>query len=152
VCERRYRVGEQWYNLRPDALADYRVGSQQMRFWLEWDRGTMNVRDLAIKFASYAQYIASREWAREWSTLPRLFCVAPDIAQERRLQRVALARLTSSPGLVVWTTTEALLNKQGPLAPIWLQRRPQSSQTAEAQPGSALRQCAFEVIPGAKDR
>jgi hypothetical protein len=35
VCERRYRVGEQWYNLRPDALADYRVGSQQMRFWLE---------------------------------------------------------------------------------------------------------------------
>ena len=21
VCERRYRVGEQWYNLRPDALA-----------------------------------------------------------------------------------------------------------------------------------
>ena len=26
VCERRYRVGEQWYNLRPDALAEYRVG------------------------------------------------------------------------------------------------------------------------------
>ena len=54
MCERRYRVGEQWYNLRPDALAEYRVGSQQMRFWLEWDRGTMNVRDLAVKFTSYA--------------------------------------------------------------------------------------------------
>ena len=25
-----------------------------MRFWLEWDRGTMNVRDLAVKFTSYA--------------------------------------------------------------------------------------------------
>ena len=65
ACERRYRVGEQWYNLRPDALAEYRIGSRHIRFWLEWDRGTMNVRDLAIKFTSYAQYIASREWARE---------------------------------------------------------------------------------------
>ena len=65
VCERRYRVGEQWYNLRPDALAAYRVGSQRVRFWLEWDRGTMNVHDLAVKFTSYEHYIASREWARE---------------------------------------------------------------------------------------
>ena len=56
MCERRYQVGEQWYNLRPDALAEYRAGQQQMRFWLEWDRGTMNVRDLAIKFTSYASY------------------------------------------------------------------------------------------------
>ena len=46
MCERRYQVGEQWYNLKPDALAEYRVGSQQVSFWLEWDRGTMNVRDL----------------------------------------------------------------------------------------------------------
>jgi hypothetical protein len=53
VCERRYRVGEQWYNLRPDALAEYRAGQKRMRFWLEWDRGTMNVRDLTIKFTSY---------------------------------------------------------------------------------------------------
>ncbi len=67
TCERRYRDHDHWHNLRPDALAEYRVGSQQVHFWLVWDRGTMNVRDLAIKFASYAQYIASREWAREWS-------------------------------------------------------------------------------------
>ena len=65
VCERHCRVGEQWYNLRPDALAEYRVGSHQMRFWLEWDRGTMNVRDLTIKFTSYASYIATREWTGE---------------------------------------------------------------------------------------
>lgn len=83
MCERRYRVGEQWYNLRPDALAEYRIWQQQMRFWLEWDRGTMNVRDMSIMFASYAQYIASHEWARERSMLPVLICVAPEIAQER---------------------------------------------------------------------
>ena len=145
MCERRYRVGEQWYNLRPDALAEYRVGSQQIRFWLEWDRGTMNVRDLAIKFTSYAYYIASREWARECSMLPVLICVAPDIAQERRMQRVAQARLTSPPGLVVWTTTEVLLNEHGPLAPIWLQGIPQSSQ--EEQPGGTLRQSLSQILP-----
>ena len=109
MCERRYRVGEQWYNLRPDALAEYRMGQQHMRFWLEWDRGTMNVRDLAVKFTSYAHYIASREWAREYSMLPVLVCVAPDIAQERRMQRVAQARLTSPAGLMVWTTTGGAL-------------------------------------------
>jgi hypothetical protein len=124
VCERRYRVGEQWYNLKPDALAEYRVGSQRMRFWLEWDRGTMNVRDLAVKFTSYAYYIASREWAREHSMLPVLVCVAPDIAQEKRMQRVAQARLAHTPGVVLWTTTEVLLNEHGPLASIWLQGIP----------------------------
>ena len=37
ICERSYWVGEQWYNLRPVALAEFRVGQQQIRFWLEWD-------------------------------------------------------------------------------------------------------------------
>ncbi len=146
VCERRYRVGEKWYNLRPDALAEYRVGPRQMRFWLEWDRGTMNVRDLAIKFTSYAQYIASREWARERSTLPRLFCVAPDIAQEQRIQRVAQARLTHTPGLVLWTTTEVLLQGEGPAAPIWLRAIPQSERPVRA--GGLRRSNLFGAIPG----
>ncbi len=77
VCERRYQVGEQWYNLRPDALAEYRIGSQHFRFWLEWDRGTMNVRDLAVKFDAYVHFVSSREWMLEHSSLPLLLCVAP---------------------------------------------------------------------------
>jgi|GEM_PF-6647131 len=64
MCERRYRVGEQWYNLRPDARAAYRMGSQHFRFWLEWDRGTMNARDLLVKCSSYAHYIAWRQWGK----------------------------------------------------------------------------------------
>ena len=144
VCERRYRVSEQWYNLRPDALAEYRVGQQRTRFWLEWDRGTMNVRDLTIKFTSYAHYIATREWAREHSMLPVLVCVAPEIAQEKRMQRVALAKLTSPPGVKVWTTTRVLLDEQGPLAPIWLQSIPGRSQAVQSS--SSLRQSLFEKI------
>ncbi len=146
MCKRRYRVGEQWYNLRPDALAEYRVGKQRTRFWLEWDRGTMNVRDLVIKFTSYEHYIASREWARERSMLPVLVCVAPDIAQEKRMQRVARARLAHTTGWVVWTTTEVKLHEQGPLATRWLQGIPQRSQAS--QPGGSHRHCLFDAILG----
>jgi hypothetical protein len=96
----------------------------------------MNVRDLTIKFLSYAHYTAAREWARERSMLPLLICIAPDIAQERRIQRVAQARLTSTPELELWTTTEVLLNEYGPLAPIWLQGIPQCRKGA--QPGGSL--------------
>jgi predicted transcriptional regulator len=120
MCERRYRVGEQWYNFRPDALAEYRIGSQHVRFWLEWGRGTMNVRDLSIKFTAYEHFVTSREWAREEARVPRLVCVVPDIAQEKRVRRVAHTRLAHTSGFVVCTTTEVLLNEHGPLAPIWL--------------------------------
>jgi hypothetical protein len=80
--------------------------------------------------------------------LPVLICVVPDIAQEKRMQRVAQARLTFPAGVVVWTTTAVLLNEQRPNAPIWLQGRPQSSQAAPL--GSSLRQCLFDVFPGKK--
>jgi hypothetical protein len=146
ACERRYRVGEQRNNLKPDALAEYRVGSQRMRFWLEWDRGTMNVRDLAIKFTSYASYIATRVWTREHSMLAVLFSVAPDIAQEKRMQRVAQDSLTRSTGVMLWTTTAVLLKVHGPLAPIWLKNIPQHNQ--EAQPSGSLRQIIFDMVPG----
>src|SRR5258707_9003661 len=145
VCERRYRVGEQWYNLRPDALAAYRVGSQQVRFWLEWDRGTMNVHDLAVKFTSYEHYIASREWASERTALPWLLCVVPELAQERRIQRGAQTSLAHVTGLVIHTTTAVLLHEQGPLAPIWSPCLPLPSRAA--QPKDSLRRCVFETIP-----
>ncbi len=104
----------------------------------------MNILNLAIRFTSYPHYIASREWAREDPMLPVLLCVAPEIGQERRMQRVALARLTSPAGLMVWTTTEVLLKEQGPLAPTWLQSNLQSSQAMRSS--SSLRQCLFEMI------
>jgi hypothetical protein len=107
------------------------MGSQQVRFWLEWDCGTMNVRDLSIKFTSYRQYIASQEWTREHSHLPYVVCVAPDIAQQRRMQRVAQVTLAPVLGLVVWTTTEQMLAQYGSLAPIWLQGLARLSQALQ---------------------
>ena len=146
ACERRYRVNEQWYNLRPDALAEYRIGQQRMRFWLEWDRGTMNVSDLTIKFTSYAYYLSSREWTREHMMLPFLMCIAPDIAQERRLQRVAQTTRMPGHGLVMWTTTEVLLQDHGPNASIWLLDMLHRNQ--ETQPGGSRRQAWSDRIAG----
>ena len=65
------------------------------------------------------------------------------------MQRVAQARLTSPNGLA-WTTTRVLLDERGPLAPIWLQMRPQSSQAAQS--GNVLRQCLFDENPEKKGR
>ena len=141
LCERRYQRGEEWHNLRPDALAAYRLGSEQMHFWFEWDRGTMNVRDLTTKFRSYAQYIDSREWARDWTTLPWIICVAPDIAQERRVQRFAHLNLPPGSGLIVWTTTEGMLNEHGPLASIW--SCGMLPRSREASPCGSRRQLLF---------
>jgi hypothetical protein len=89
-------MDEQWYNVRLDALEEYRIGQQQIHFWFEWDLGTINERDLAIKVFSYAHYIASREWTRVCSLFPVLVCVASN-GKERRLICVAQTRLTHAP-------------------------------------------------------
>jgi hypothetical protein len=79
----------------------------------------MNARDLTVKFASYAHYLASREWVRENAKPPWLLCVAPELTQERRMQRVAQASLLSITELILWTTTSEWFCEHGPLASIW---------------------------------
>lgn len=104
----------------------------------------MNMRDLSIKFASYAHYIASREWAKESSLLPVLVCIAPISREARRMSSVARTRLAHASGLVVWTTTDLLLNAYGSRAEIWLKHIPQGSQ--ERQPGDLRRQMMFALV------
>ena len=106
----------------------------------------MNVRDLAIKCTSYGHSLASREWARECSRIPALVCVAPDIAQEKRMLRAAQVRLAPTRGFELWTATEVLMNEHGPLAPICLQSIPQRSQVS--QPKGSYRQCLFDEMLG----
>ncbi len=50
----------------------------------------------------------------------RSFCVAPDIAQAKRIQRVRHERLQQTPGLVMCTNIGVLLKEHGPPAPSWL--------------------------------
>ena len=134
---RRYRVDEQWYNFKHDAALGLSRGSAARTFlWLEWDCGTKNVRDLALKFNSYAHYIASREWVREHARVLRLFCVAPDISQQTRMLRVAQISLAHASDLMAWTTTEVLLNEHGPLG------CDLAAEYARSQPSGSARRIA----------
>lgn len=127
ASQRRFRVEQRWSGIVPDAQAEYRVGEHTCRFWFEWDRGTMNERDLTIKFAAYARYVASRWWQGEQAGLPFLLIVTADYAQERRIARVVETELAETVALVVRSTTVALLSRYGPLAPIWWQVWPQAT-------------------------
>ena len=95
----------------------------------------MNMRDLAVKFTSYAYYIATREWAKEHSVLPVLV-VAPDIRAGEAYATGSPGQLTRSPGVVLWTTTLLLLKEHGALASVWLRGIPPHSQVAHPDSSS----------------
>lgn len=118
-CARRFYWKHRWYSFQPDACAEYQIaGLSAFRFWLEWDQGTMNVRDLERKLTNYAAYLDAREWAREHLTLPSLLFVVPEIDQERRVSRCARDMLLDAK-LHFYTTTRELMRSQGLDAPIW---------------------------------
>ncbi len=119
MCEQVFTYGEQVYHFKPDAFACVQMGTRQVRFWLEWDRGTMGVRDLERKCATYAAYLTSREWARGGAVPPMLVYVAPEIDQERRFARTACALLAHLPALHLYTTTASLVTRLGVTAPVF---------------------------------
>lgn len=120
--EWHFRYADKTYRFRPDALAAVQVGEHTFRFWLEWDRGTMDAHDLEKKFATYGMYLISREWARSSPYLPALLCVAPEMGQERRLAEAASTCLVKVPAAFrIYTTTAYLLAREGILADIWQQ-------------------------------
>jgi hypothetical protein len=60
-----------------------------------------------------------------WGSMqPVIICVTPDIAHERRMQHLAQFSLAETSGLVLWITTEELLNERGLIAPIWVPGMP----------------------------
>lgn len=130
-CERTFVWRDQWYRFKPDAQAAVRQGKHTWRFWLEWDRGTMGVRDLESKCATYAAYLTSREWTDHVLLPPILVCVVKDVSQEQRFVKTAQALLAHLSSLKLYLTTAGLLATQGVLAPIW---RPVLPQQPRAPP------------------
>ena len=143
LCERRYRDHDHWYNLRPDGAGEYQAGAQRVRFWLEWDRGTMVLRDLATKFHTYARYVVYRTWVKEHAVLPLLLTVAADPGQERRIRRIAQQQLAQAPGLFMRMTTASLLARYGPLAPIWSQVVPPDDGLVVSSPMPPVMRTTF---------
>jgi DNA-binding MarR family transcriptional regulator len=127
-CSRRYRYRGSWHNLLPDARLAYQVGEHIMHAWLEWDEGTMRTPALSSKFSTDAHYINTRQWRLDEDRLPLLLMVVPDPGQEQRVQRLAATILQDLP-LQVLTTTVTRLEREGPLAAIWLPLSSHDEQT-----------------------
>jgi hypothetical protein len=124
VCARAFRDAGGWRTIRPDGAGEWRVEGKCFRFWLEWDRGTMGLRDLRAKFTAYARYVSSLDWRAEGSPttpLPVLLVITPSLEQEALVEQALRATFPPSVPFAVYLTTESslLAHRQGPLAPIW---------------------------------
>ena len=133
-CERVFTWRNQVYHFKPDACAGVQLARKPLlRFWLEYDRGTMMARDLESKCATYAAFLASREWAFGSAIPPVLLAVVPEIAQEQRFSRTAQALLAHITGLRFYTTTIGMIVTAGLSAPIWQPQLPQRAPPARAE-------------------
>lgn len=141
ICERVFAWRGKIYHFKPDAFAGVRIGGRTLRFWLEWDRGTMGVRDLESKCATYAAFLTSRDWMGGSSLPPVLLGVFPDLAQEQRFRKTACALLAHVSGFQLYTTTASLIITQNLLHLIW---RPVLGTLAQrASPESGRRVALF---------
>ena len=146
LAERRYRYRGSWHNLRPDGAGLYQAGRTRFRFWLEWDRGSMNLANLTRKFATYATYLASGEWRETPDrVVPHLVVVVQSMGQLQRMRRAAadavgaLAEHPSPAGapatrarLRASITLASRLEEAGPRAPIWWPLLPEGSSPGRA--------------------
>jgi len=128
-CERTYRYHGVQRNLRPDAELEVawtvEGRPRHLRCWLEYDRGTMNQRDLDRKLGAYAAYWESKEWAADgYAALPRLLFIVQETGQERRV-REACAEQHSGARLRVLVTTAAHLDAATPFGRVWRQVWPE---------------------------
>ena len=127
---RRYRYQHGWHNLMPDALFAYQNQHQDQHVWLEWDTGSMHQPALITKFTAYGHYIRSRQYRQEHGRPPALLIVVPDTTREQLMHHCVAASL-EAVSLTTWTTTGALLDVEGPLAPIWKRVDPSSASPSE---------------------
>lgn len=139
ACARQYRDVHGWHAIRPDGAGELVVAGRRMRFWLEWDHGTMNVRDLRRKFAAYAHYVRSREWQVDGnSPLSDLLVVASDSTQETRIIEALAAQDVSLRALGIKISLAAQLHARGPLAAIWRPWLPAASSSSRIELGAPL--------------
>lgn len=129
-CARSYLYHGVQQNLRPDAsfellfpLQEGDTRRKRVRYWLEWDNGTMGRRDLEAKFQSYARYCQSKAWMTDGLRfLPHLLFIVPDTGQEARV--AAAATLVQDIGLHIFVTTAGHVRASGFLSAIWRQVMP----------------------------
>jgi hypothetical protein len=130
-CERHYRSQGAWHNFRPDLILEYEADGKRLLAWIEWDRGTMNGKNIRAKLESYKHYVTSGEWRRIGvQRLPLLLVIVPGKKQHDLIARIA-REVLSDLQMLVRVTTLQRLERFGPLAPIWTHVLPESGRGEE---------------------
>ena len=102
----RFRLGDSWRVIHPDALCRLQVGQEDFAFFFEIDRGTQVVERYERKIGQYARYYLSNDWDGGFPQFPgvRIGARNPSrvgelrVAARRalrrfdRLERVAITR------------------------------------------------------------
>jgi hypothetical protein len=111
--------------VRPDGYSMIRRRSELYGFFLEYDRGTMSVRDYNAKWSGYYDYLESRAYERDYDGFPTILVVTTDRTAEERIARSVLAasvgRYPTLPILLTcgWRIDLDPSNPDGLLGRIW---------------------------------
>lgn len=110
--------------IRPDGYAVYCRDGAPFGFFLEYDRGTMKLRQYYAKFSAYYTYLEQGLFERHYDGMPTVLVVTTDIAAEKRVLRaarvVSVGREIDLPLMVTceWRVRDSR-NSDGLLGSIW---------------------------------
>ncbi|HEU4927323.1 MAG TPA: replication-relaxation family protein, partial [Vicinamibacterales bacterium] len=111
--------------VRPDGYGMIRRNGELYGFFLEYDRGTMSVRDYDAKWAGYHDYRDSRAFERDYDGFPTILVVTTNKTAEERIARsaraAAVGRWAPLPILLTceWRISIDHANHDGLFGPIW---------------------------------
>ena len=101
-----------------DGWGRYLLPDRELRFSLEWDRGTEHAQRLETVARAYVRYSADRRGAERHHVL----FVLPSAPREDEVRAAIAAALRRAMRRCrFWTTTVAQLERAGPLGAIWLE-------------------------------
>lgn len=110
-----YKEKRHW--LRPDGCAEFQLGGEVHRFFLEWDRGTTrHSKHLTEKFQNYAGYFAVRVEANDG---PDLLIVTVSPHRESVIWNILKRSFSGQPPANVLTSIDSLVERLGPFGPVW---------------------------------
>lgn len=102
--------------IRPDAACQVVIAGEQCSLLIEYERGTLDARNLRGKLRGFVRYYESEAWTARFVTPPTLLFVCMD---DRAEARVARALAEELPPAIVLTTTDWRIRADGVFGPIW---------------------------------
>ena len=119
---RRYQTIGGYGAVNPDAYGRLRAGDRMRHFFLEWERRAEWRGRFLDKLLPYLRYYASGQPLRTFGAWPSVLFVLRDEVAETGFLRWSAAEMERhgvGSVLPIFTATEALVERHGPLAAIW---------------------------------